>query len=118
MKDEQNISTVYEPQKVEKKWYQIWEKAGYFEAKVDREASRFSIVMPPPNVTGSLHLGHAFDNTLQDILTRWHRMQGEDTLWLPGTDHAGIATQARVEEHLAKEGLSKEDLGSRNFRTG
>jgi valyl-tRNA synthetase len=115
MKDEQNISTVYEPQKVEKKWYQIWEKAGYFEAKVDREASRFSIVMPPPNVTGSLHLGHALDNTLQDILTRWHRMQGEDTLWLPGTDHAGIATQARVEEHLAKEGLSKEDLGREKF---
>lgn len=124
MKDEQNLSTVYDPQSVEEKWYQVWEKEGYFQARVDEELSQrkakgevktFSIVMPPPNVTGSLHLGHALDNTLQDILTRWHRMQGEETLWLPGTDHAGIATQARVEEHLAKEGLSKEDLGREKF---
>ena len=115
MKDEQNLSTVYEPQKVEEKWYQIWEKEGYFKARAEEESSHFSIVMPPPNVTGSLHLGHALDSTLQDILTRWHRMQGEDTLWLPGTDHAGIATQARVEEHLAKEGLSKEALGREKF---
>jgi len=122
--DERNLPTVYDPQKVEEKWYQIWEKEGYFKARVDQELSQkrakgeaktFSIVMPPPNVTGSLHLGHALDNTLQDILTRWHRMQGEDTLWLPGTDHAGIATQAKVEEHLAKEGLSKEDLGREKF---
>ncbi|MDD2433187.1 MAG: class I tRNA ligase family protein, partial [Clostridia bacterium] len=124
MKDEQNLSTVYDPQSVEEKWYQVWEKEGYFKARVDEELSEqkvagevkiFSVVMPPPNVTGSLHLGHALDNTLQDILTRWHRMQGEETLWLPGTDHAGIATQARVEEHLAKEGLSKEDLGREKF---
>jgi valyl-tRNA synthetase len=124
MKDEKNLSTVYDPQSVEEKWYQVWEKEGYFKARADEklseqkaagEAKTFSVVMPPPNVTGSLHLGHALDNTLQDILTRWHRMQGEETLWLPGTDHAGIATQAKVEEHLAKEGLSKEDLGREKF---
>ncbi|MGI6588369.1 MAG: valine--tRNA ligase [Peptococcia bacterium] len=124
MKDEKSLSTVYDPQSVEGKWYQVWEKEGYFQARVDEklsvqkakgEAETFSIIMPPPNVTGSLHLGHALDNTLQDILTRWHRMQGDETLWLPGTDHAGIATQARVEEHLAKEGLSKEDLGREKF---
>lgn len=119
-----NLSTVYEPQNVEEKWYQVWEKEGYFIAganeellkkKATGEAETFSIVMPPPNVTGFLHLGHALDNTLQDILTRWRRMQGYHTLWLPGTDHAGIATQAKVEEQLAKEGLSKYDLGREKF---
>ena len=124
MENEKNLSTVYEPQNVEEKWYQLWEKEGYFIAganeellkkKATGEAETFSIVMPPPNVTGFLHLGHALDNTLQDILTRWRRMQGYHTLWLPGTDHAGIATQAKVEEQLAKEGLSKCDLGREKF---
>ena len=99
MKDEKSLSTVYDPQSVEGKWYQVWEKEGYFQARVDEklsvqkakgEAETFSIIMPPPNVTGSLHLGHALDNTLQDILTRWHRMQGEETLWLPGQTMPGL----------------------------
>jgi valyl-tRNA synthetase len=124
MENEKNLSTVYEPQNVEEKWYQVWEKEGYFHAEANEELRRkkeageaqtFSIVMPPPNVTGFLHLGHALDNTLQDILTRWRRMQGYHTLWLPGTDHAGIATQAKVEEQLAKEELSKYDLGREKF---
>lgn len=110
------LPPVYNPQKVEQKWYQVWEKEGYFRGLTEVNGrSTFSIVMPPPNVTGSLHLGHALDNTLQDILVRWHRMRGDATLWIPGTDHAGIATQARVEEELAKEGLSKYDLGREKF---
>ncbi|HHX97176.1 MAG TPA: class I tRNA ligase family protein, partial [Clostridia bacterium] len=118
------LPTTYDPHGVEEKWYQVWESKGYFKAplgedlpekKARGEVETFSIVMPPPNVTGSLHLGHALDNTLQDILTRWQRMRGKATLWLPGTDHAGIATQAKVEENLAVRGLSKEDLGREKF---
>lgn len=116
------LAKIYDPSKVEEKWYENWEKSNYFQAAaneetiIDNKARRtFSIVMPPPNVTGSLHLGHALDNTLQDILTRWKRMQGYKTLWVPGTDHAGIATQAKVEEQLAQEGLSKYDLGREKF---
>ena len=115
MTDESSISRVYDPDQVEKKWYAFWKKHNYFAPVSDHSKKPFSIVMPPPNVTGSLHLGHALDNTLQDILTRWRRMQGYNTLWLPGTDHAGIATQARVEEALAQEGLSKHDLGREKF---
>ncbi|NLC07061.1 MAG: valine--tRNA ligase, partial [Syntrophomonadaceae bacterium] len=110
-----NLATVYDPKTVEENWYQFWTEHNYFRAEVDPAKKPFCIVMPPPNVTGSLHLGHALDNTLQDILTRWRRMQGYSTLWLPGTDHAGIATQARVEEQLATEGLSKYDLGREKF---
>jgi valyl-tRNA synthetase len=113
--NELNLSTVFDPKEIEDKWYQFWTEKNYFRAEVDFNKPPFCIVMPPPNVTGSLHLGHALDNTLQDILTRWRRMQGYSTLWLPGTDHAGIATQARVEEQLAKEGLSKHDLGREKF---
>jgi len=114
------LPTTYDPTSVEAKWYPIWEKSRCFHAPADEAAAKnreknFSIVMPPPNVTGSLHLGHALDNTIQDILTRWRRMQGYNTLWLPGTDHAGIATQAKVEEQLAKEGKSKHDLGREKF---
>jgi valyl-tRNA synthetase len=110
-----SLPSVYDSGNVEKKWYSVWKENGYFSPDDDYAKKPFSIVMPPPNVTGSLHLGHALDNTLQDILTRWRRMQGYNTLWLPGTDHAGIATQARVEEALAKEGLSKHDLGREKF---
>ena len=110
-----SIPRVYDPDQVEKKWYKWWKENNYFAPVSDHARQPFSIVMPPPNVTGSLHLGHALDNTLQDILTRWRRMQGYNTLWLPGTDHAGIATQARVEESLAQEGLSKYDLGREKF---
>jgi valyl-tRNA synthetase len=109
------LATVYDPKTVEENWYQFWTEHNYFRAEVDPAKKPFCIVMPPPNVTGSLHLGHALDNTLQDILTRWRRMQGYSTLWLPGTDHAGIATQARVEEQLATEGVSKYDLGREKF---
>ena len=109
------LPKVYNPKEVEDKWYQHWEKSKYFKAEVDKKRQPFCIVMPPPNVTGQLHMGHALDNTLQDILTRWRRMQGYNALWLPGTDHAGIATQARVEEQLAKEGTNKYELGREKF---
>ncbi|HZK44158.1 MAG TPA: valine--tRNA ligase [Syntrophomonadaceae bacterium] len=115
MSDIKNLPSVYEPQTVEGKWYEHWNSNGYFAPSDDYTKKPFSIVMPPPNITGSLHLGHALDNTLQDILTRWRRMQGYNALWLPGTDHAGIATQARVEESLAQEGLTKHDLGRAGF---
>ncbi len=110
-----NIPTVYNPREVETKWYRHWEESKYFSAKVEKDKKPFCIVMPPPNVTGQLHMGHALDNTLQDILTRWRRMQGYNALWVPGTDHAGIATQAKVEEQLAKESLAKYDLGREKF---
>lgn len=112
---EQEIAKVYDPSQVEEKWYRYWEEHGFFTPEVEPEKKPFSIVMPPPNVTGSLHLGHAMDNTLQDILTRFKRMQGYNTLWLPGTDHAGIATQAKVEEQLSKEGTSRQELGREKF---
>lgn len=115
MDTKQTLAKTYEPQAAEKKWYDFWEEGGYFHQPVMADKEPFCIVMPPPNVTGSLHLGHALDNTLQDILIRFKRMQGHNTLWLPGTDHAGIATQARVEEELKKEGLSKEELGREKF---
>ncbi|WP_371371572.1 valine--tRNA ligase [Sporomusa aerivorans] len=110
-----NISTVYDPQAVEAKWYKFWEDNRLFHAKVEQDKKPFSIVIPPPNVTGQLHMGHALDNTLQDILIRFKRMQGYDTLWMPGTDHAGIATQIKVEEVLAQEGKTRYDLGRETF---
>lgn len=112
-KDEQ--SKGYDPKAVETKWYEYWLDSGLFEAKVDSTKEPFVIVIPPPNVTGSLHMGHALNNTIQDILTRKARMEGKAVLWLPGTDHAGIATQNVVEKELAKEGLTKEDLGREAF---
>ncbi|MBP1764813.1 MAG: Valyl-tRNA synthetase [Firmicutes bacterium] len=112
---EKNIPTVYDPQSVEKNWYSFWEEQGLFHAEVDAARQPFSIVIPPPNVTGQLHMGHALDNTLQDVLIRWRRMQGYNTLWMPGTDHAGIATQIKVEEMLAKDGVSRYDLGREAF---
>ncbi|NLW44454.1 MAG: valine--tRNA ligase [Syntrophomonadaceae bacterium] len=110
-----NLPKTYNPSTVEKKWYDYWLEKGYFAPSEDLTREPFSIVMPPPNVTGMLHMGHALDNTLQDILTRWRRMQGYSVLWLPGTDHAGIATQARVEESLAQQGISRHDLGREAF---
>jgi len=109
------IPKAYEPGKIEKKWYKFWLKQGYFTPKIDLEKKPFVIIMPPPNVTGELHLGHALTTTLEDIMTRWHRMKGEPTLWLPGTDHAGIATQVVVEQELAKKRLSKNDTGREEF---
>jgi len=113
--DLNNLPKTYNPSTVEKKWYDYWLEKGYFAPSEDLTREPFSIVMPPPNVTGMLHMGHALDNTLQDILTRWRRMQGYSVLWLPGTDHAGIATQARVEESLAQQGISRHDLGREAF---
>lgn len=114
--EEKNIPTVYDPQSFEKKWYQFWEENQLFHAEVERDKKPFSIVIPPPNVTGQLHMGHALDNTLQDIQIRWRRMQGYNTLWMPGSDHAGIATQIKVEEMLRNEqGLSRHDIGREKF---
>jgi len=110
-----DMAPAYDPGAVEGKWYKYWEENNFFHTVVNPEQEPFCIVMPPPNVTGQLHMGHALDNTMQDILTRWRRMQGYNALWLPGTDHAGIATQAKVEEQLAKEGLAKHDLGRDKF---
>ena len=110
------LPKVYDPASVEKKIYDMWQKGGYFKGVIDPEKKPFSIVMPPPNVTGQLHMGHALDSTLQDILIRYKRMQGYAALWLPGTDHAGIATQIKVEEELRRnEGLTRYDLGREKF---
>jgi len=109
------IPSRYDPQAVEDKWYGFWETKKYFSAKPNPKKKPFTIVIPPPNVTGMLHMGHALNNTIQDILIRYHRMKGEESLWMPGTDHAGIATQNVVEKSLAKEGLKRQDLGRDKF---
>ena len=109
------IPKAYEPGRIEKKWYDFWLKQGYFTPEVDPNKKPFVIIMPPPNVTGELHLGHALTATLEDIMVRWHRMKGEPTLWLPGVDHAGIATQVVVEQQLAKQGQTKEEIGREEF---
>ena len=109
------IPKAYEPGRIEEKWYDFWLEQGYFSPRVDPERKPFVIVMPLPNVTGDLHVGHALFVTLQDIMTRWHRMMGEPTLWLPGTDHAGIATQVVVERQLAAQGETKEGIGREEF---
>ena len=115
MKEYKKLTT-YNPKEIEQQWYTYWEEKGYFHEEVDTNKEPFSIVLPPPNVTGQLHMGHALDNTLQDILIRTKRMQGYNVLWMPGTDHAGIATQVKVEENIMKtEGKSRHDLGREEF---
>ncbi|UTO20263.1 valine--tRNA ligase [Acinetobacter sp. Z1] len=109
----QNIATTYDPTEIEKKWYQIWEQQGYF--KPSGQGESFCIMIPPPNVTGSLHMGHGFNNAIMDALTRYNRMSGKNTLWQPGTDHAGIATQMVVERQLGAQGVSRHDLGREKF---
>ena len=109
------LPKTYDPKAVESKIYDLWMKGGYFKGVIDNDKKPFSIVMPPPNVTGQLHMGHALDATLQDILTRYKRMQGYSALWLPGVDHAGISTQVKVEEVLRKEGKTRYDLGRDKF---
>ena len=101
MKGEE-IPKAYEPKDVERRWYTFWEESGFFRADPASAKPPFAMVIPPPNVTGSLHIGHAFTLTLQDVIVRWKRMSGFDTLWLPGLDHAGIATQMVVERKLAQ----------------
>ncbi len=110
-----NISKTYEPQKFERDIYAAWERDKNFHTTADAQGDPYCIVIPPPNVTGQLHMGHALDETLQDILIRWHRMKGDNTLWMPGTDHAGIATQAKVEEQLRGEGTNRYELGRKKF---
>ena len=113
---EKNLAKTYNPKDFEDRIYEMWETNGAFRAEVDRDKKPFTIVMPPPNITGQLHMGHALDQTLQDVLTRWKRMQGYSALWLPGSDHASIATEVKVVEKIrAEEGLEKEDLGREEF---
>ncbi len=114
-KDPNELPKAYEPKQVEKKWYQAWMKAGYFKASSKSKKKPYTIVIPPPNITGILHMGHALNNTLQDILIRYKRMRGFEALWIPGTDHAGIATQNVVEKALREEGLSRQSLGREKF---
>ena len=116
MEENKNLAKTYDPANVEERLYQMWTDNGYFHAEVNPDKKPFTIVIPPPNVTGQLHMGHALDETLQDILIRYKRMQGYEALWVPGTDHAGIATQIKVEENLrVNEGLTRYDLGREKF---
>lgn len=112
---EANLPSQYDPKQAEAKWYDYWMQKKFFEAGKNKDKKPYTIVIPPPNVTGNLHIGHALNNTLQDIIIRFKRMQGYDALWLPGTDHAGIATQARVEAMLREKGISRHDLGREKF---
>ena len=105
----------FEPAAIEARWAPLWEQSGVYAPTLDPAKPSFSIQLPPPNVTGTLHMGHAFNHTIMDALTRYHRMRGHNTLWVPGTDHAGIATQIVVERQLQEAGLSRHDLGRKNF---
>lgn len=109
------MEKLYNAKEIEKKWYNFWESKNLFKAKIEKDKKPFTIVIPPPNVTGSLHMGHALNNTIQDIIIRFQRMKGNPVLWLPGTDHAGIATQNVVEREIAKEGLNRYQLGREKF---
>ena len=109
------LPSTYDPSTVESRIYQMWEDGGFFEAKSNRDADAYAIIMPPPNVTGQLHLGHGLEDALTDALVRWRRMRGFEALWLPGEDHAGIATQNVIERELANEGLSRHDIGRESF---
>jgi len=109
----EQLSTRYDPSKIEDKWYDLWNKNGYFKPRGNGES--FTVVIPPPNITGTIHMGHALNLTLQDIIIRYKRMRGFNTLWVPGEDHAGIATQNAVEKDLAKKGIHRDDLGREKF---
>ena len=114
-KETQELAKSFEPNEIEARWYPAWEKSGCFKAGLDPKKPAFSIQLPPPNITGILHMGHAFNQTVMDTLTRYHRMAGYNTMWLPGTDHAGIATQIVVERKLEKEGTSRRDMKREDF---
>ncbi len=109
------LDKTYDPKEAESKFYDFWEKNGYFRARVNKDKKPYTIMMPPPNITGQLHMGHALDNTLQDIIIRYKRMRGFEALWMPGTDHASIATEAKIVEDMAKSGLTKEGIGRDAF---
>ena len=108
----EELAKTYDPVAIEKKWYDFWEENGHFDAEINPDKPPYSIVIPPPNVTGELHMGHAIQHAIHDLVVRWKRMQGFETLCLPGTDHAGIATQMKVEQELLEvEGKNRYDLG-------
>ena len=111
----EKLSKIFHPQAIERKWYKFWQDHGFFHAASTSDKPPYAIVIPPPNITGSLHVGHALDNTLQDCLIRWRRMQGYNVLWMPGTDHAGIVTELIMERKLADEGISRNELGREKF---
>ena len=115
MSNTKELAKSFEPAGIEERWYPVWEQRGYFDAGLDPSKPSFSIQLPPPNITGILHMGHAFNQTVMDSLTRYYRMSGYNTMWLPGTDHAGIATQIVVERLLQKEGKDKRDIGRNAF---
>ena len=109
------ISSQYNPKGIEEKWYKFWTEKNYFHPENNSKKPPYTIVIPPPNITASLHMGHALNNTIQDIIIRYKRMSGFNCLWLPGTDHAGIATQNVVEKMLSKKGIKRDDLGREKF---
>ena len=109
------LAKTYDPKAIEEKLYEKWCENKYFHAEVDRSRKPFTTVMPPPNITGKLHMGHALDNTLQDILIRYKRMEGYNALWIPGTDHAAISTEVKVTNQLKEEGIDKKELGREGF---
>jgi valyl-tRNA synthetase len=111
----QELSKAYNPKEVEDKWYEYWESHNLFHATPNKGRTPYTIVIPPPNITGILTMGHVLNNSIQDILIRWKRMQGFEACWVPGTDHAGIATQNAVEKFLAKDGVKRHDLGREKF---
>ena len=113
--EEKQLDKVYNPKDVEDRIYENWCKNNYFHTEIDKSKKPFTIVMPPPNITGKLHMGHALDETMQDIIIRFKRMQGYCALWVPGTDHASIATEAKISEQLRKEGTGKEDMTREEF---
>ncbi len=109
------LAKTYNPKEIEDKTYEKWCENKYFHAEIDRSRKPFTTVMPPPNITGKLHMGHALDNTLQDILIRYKRMEGYNALWIPGTDHAAISTEVKVTNQLKEEGIDKKELGREGF---
>ena len=112
---ENELNKTYNPSEVEDELYEFWSNNGFFEAKIDKNKKPFTIVMPPPNINGKIHMGHALDETLQDTIIRFKRMQGFSTLWIPGTDHASIATEAKIVQKMREEGISKEEIGREEF---
>src|SRR6056297_1021108 len=111
----ENLAKKYKPKDFEDRIYKMWEENGYFKAEPNKDKEPFTIVLPPPNITGQLHMGHALDHILQDILIRWKRMDGYEALWIPGTDHASIATEVKVVEKLRTEGIEKDQIGREKF---
>lgn len=115
MSKKRDIATTYNPKTFEEKLYNNWQKKGYFTPKAEGNRKTYSMVIPPPNITGKLHLGHALDDTIQDVIIRTKRMQGYNTLWVPGEDHASIATEVKVEKELLKKGILKKKIGREEF---